>query len=249
MYTYAQTILQLQSQLRQSGGSDADQKYLAGAYALAADLFCGQYRGSGKTFVAHLVGTASILIAHRAPLSVATAGLLHAAYEQGDFGIEFLGRHPDGRPEVTRIIGSEAEQLVHAYSRLPWMEATIRSLVEEPAPESSSARNLVLIRLANELEDHLDLSIHFCGDAAQRLERLHDLGSTIVSLARKLGHAELAHELELTFVECRSANLPAMLRGGHGGAFLQMPRSCTRRFDRTLRNFVGRRLPCHAKRT
>ena len=36
MHRYAQTNLQLQSQLRGSGYSDEDQEYLAGAYRLAA---------------------------------------------------------------------------------------------------------------------------------------------------------------------------------------------------------------------
>lgn len=248
MHRYAQTNLQLQSQLRGSGYSDEDQEYLAGAYRLAADLFSGQYRGSGKTFVAHLVGTASILVAHRAPLPVAAAGLLHAAYEQGDFGVGFLGRHPNGRPEVARVIGSEAEALVLAYSRLPWKDSTIRLLEETAVPESRGDRDVLLIRLANALEDHLDLGIHFCRDAVKRLERLNHLGSTMVNLARKLGHAALADELELTFAECQSEGVPAALRGWGGGSFLQMPRSCTRRFDRSLRDFVGRRLPFRARR-
>jgi (p)ppGpp synthase/HD superfamily hydrolase len=245
---YAQTILQLHSQLRQLGASDEDQKYLAAAYYLAAELFSGQYRGSGKTFVAHLIGTASILIAHRAPLAVTAAGLLHAAYESGDFGVGFLGRYPDGRIEVARIIGTEAEDLAFAYSRLAWEDASIRTLAETPMPKSSRDRNVLLIRLANELEIHLDLGIHFSRNPVQQLERLNDYGSTMVNLARELGHAKLADELEQTFAECRSADFPAELSWQKPGTFLQIPRSCTRRFDRTLRSFVGRRLPFRAKR-
>jgi len=32
------------------------------SYELAMTLFTGRFRGSGKTFIAHLVGTASILV-------------------------------------------------------------------------------------------------------------------------------------------------------------------------------------------
>ena len=100
---YAQTNLQLHAQLLDLGCSIEDREYLAAGYRLAADLFSGQYRGSGKPFVAHLVGTASILAATKASATVVAAGLLHAAYDQGDFGLGLLGRHPNKRRELIEM--------------------------------------------------------------------------------------------------------------------------------------------------
>ena len=56
----AQTNLQLQRQLELAGWSLHDRERVGNTYTLAAQLFSGRYRTSGKTFLAHLCGTASI---------------------------------------------------------------------------------------------------------------------------------------------------------------------------------------------
>jgi (p)ppGpp synthase/HD superfamily hydrolase len=56
----AQTNLQLDRQLDRVGWPVDDRVRVAAAYDLAARLFTGQYRPNGKTFVAHVCGTASI---------------------------------------------------------------------------------------------------------------------------------------------------------------------------------------------
>ena len=72
--------------MRKAGYSTEDQLYIAKAYELSMALFTGQFRGTGKTFTAHLVGTASILVSLQMPLPLIAAALLHAVYLQGDFG-------------------------------------------------------------------------------------------------------------------------------------------------------------------
>jgi hypothetical protein len=61
MYPFAQTNLQLFHQLRNAGYDEADLVCIHQAYQLACQVFTGFFRGSGKPFIAHLVGTASIL--------------------------------------------------------------------------------------------------------------------------------------------------------------------------------------------
>ena len=86
MHSYAQTNIQLFNQLRHGGYSNTELSLVRDAYELAMDLFTGRYQPSGKPFVAHVVGTASILASLRLSAQVVAAGLLHNVYEQGDFG-------------------------------------------------------------------------------------------------------------------------------------------------------------------
>ncbi len=71
-------------------------------YSLAMHLFTARYRPSGKTFIAHVVGVASILAAHVGSIDLIRAGLPHSAHSEGDFG--GVGTAAAGRP-----IGSAAE--------------------------------------------------------------------------------------------------------------------------------------------
>src|SRR5688572_20530292 len=77
VHSYAQTNIQLFNQLRGDGYSKADLGLVRDAYELAMLLFSGRFQPSGKSFIAHVVGTASILAWHRLPAPVVAAGLLH----------------------------------------------------------------------------------------------------------------------------------------------------------------------------
>jgi (p)ppGpp synthase/HD superfamily hydrolase len=78
MFPYAQTNIQLYRQLDAEGYAAADVETVARAHEVALRLFPGIYRGSGKPFIAHLVGTASVLVSLRARNPVVITGLLHA---------------------------------------------------------------------------------------------------------------------------------------------------------------------------
>src|SRR5262249_6068970 len=118
--TCAQTNLQLYGQLLALGHASADVAAGAEAYELAMRLLAGCFRGSGKPFLAHAVGTASVLGSVRARVPVVSAGLLHAAYTLGEFGNGWRGASPAKRAEVRRAVGSEVEELVTRYTELEW---------------------------------------------------------------------------------------------------------------------------------
>src|SRR5207247_3257336 len=86
MYPYAQTNLQLYNQLGGAGFSVADLGLVRVAYELATVLFAGRFQPSGKSFIAHVVGTASILASLRLPARVVAAGRLHHVFVNGVFG-------------------------------------------------------------------------------------------------------------------------------------------------------------------
>ncbi|MGB5708108.1 MAG: hypothetical protein WBM41_14910 [Arenicellales bacterium] len=79
MIDVAQTNLQLYNRLQELDYSHQALGDLRDTYDLARELFSGLYRPSGKTFIAHLVGTASILAECRVSIEVIKAGLMHAA--------------------------------------------------------------------------------------------------------------------------------------------------------------------------
>jgi len=79
--------------------------------------------------------------------------------------------------------------------------------LREKLPDLDSGdRDVVLMRLANELDDHLDLGILFYADAERRLQLLEPLAVS-VDLARDLGYRRLADALAEAFAACRAAKM------------------------------------------
>jgi hypothetical protein len=197
--TVAQTNLALYKQMHDAGyGGDA-LTYIRDCYEFASTLFAGHARATGKPFLAHLVGTASVLVSLRAAPEIVAAGLLHAAYEQGDFG---LTRWRDRRDKVKRAIGTGAEGFVHQYEKLGWRPPTIEALRNRFADLSPVERTLVLMRLANELDDNLDLAMNYCHAAKGGLRDYRD---TFVEMARGLGQPALAAALDRVYREAAEA--------------------------------------------
>src|SRR5271166_5254308 len=108
----AQTITKLLLQIQLSGGSDELLRTVLQDYELAMRLFTGSYSGSGKTTIAHLVGTASILHEVHAPTAVVAAGLLHSAYMTGDFGDGYSRITRTKRERLKSAVGSAVEEYV-----------------------------------------------------------------------------------------------------------------------------------------
>src|SRR5689334_15793117 len=113
----AQTNLQLYNQLTAGGWSERDVARVRDAYVFACELFSGMVRPNGKQMVSHLVGTASALAAVDERPALVTAGLLHAAYDLGEFGDGTRGIKDVKRDAMVGAVGAEVEALVAAYSR------------------------------------------------------------------------------------------------------------------------------------
>src|SRR5690349_6606442 len=131
MHSCAQTNIQLFNQLRQDAYSDGDLKLVRHAYELAMVLFSGRFQPSGKCFIAHVIGTASILAWLRLPAPVVAAGLLHNAYGNGDFGDGRKGPTRSRRRRIRESLGPEVETYVAKFSALYW-ERDIRSARHNP---------------------------------------------------------------------------------------------------------------------
>ena len=211
MHSYAQTNLQLFNQLCCEGYSSDELKCVANAYKLVVCLFTGQFRPSGKSFIEHLIGTASILGHYRATGNVVAAGLLHATYSHGDFGgFEPKGISDAKRKQVTQIVGKDVEEYVAKYEGLYWRGHTISSIYHRLDNLDPVDRDTLLIRLANELEEHLDLGLLYCGDSKHQHYVNHD-SALITAMAEKLGFPALAVELETAFQNSALSKVPGEL--------------------------------------
>jgi len=105
------------------------------------------------------VGTASVLVSLRARNPVVIPGLLHAVYTHGEFGHGWTGMSDAKRATIRQEVGEEIEDLIARYTRLTWMPNTIPGIRARLDAMSPLERDVLLVRLANELEDHLDLGI------------------------------------------------------------------------------------------
>jgi (p)ppGpp synthase/HD superfamily hydrolase len=233
MPTYAQTNIQLFNQLQREKYCADDLKAVFSAYELAASLMTGRFRASGKTFIAHLVGTASILASLKAPGSLVVAGLLHAAYPAGDFGDGRPGVSAAKRERVRSVIGEQAEEYVRRYDSLGWTDQTVRSVLFGLENMSPIDRDVVLMRLANELEEFLDLGVHYCGEQRRLGSSAGGRCRLMVELAGRLGYPNLAEEMARIIEESASATVAPELLAPHArnSSFLVAPESLQRLKD------------------
>jgi len=220
LINYAQTNIQLFNQLHRAQYSEADLSYICNAYQFALQIFTGRFRASGKPFLSHLVGTASILASVHAPIRVIAAGLLHAAYIYGEYEAEEKGMTDAKRKQVQRAIGVETEELIAGYTLLKWNKNTIPAIHDRLDTLDPTERQILLIRLANELEDHLDHGVLYCGNAQQRREYICSSLYLSVEIAHKLGFPSLASALEYNFRDTCSVEIPAAIRTSRNSSFL-----------------------------
>jgi (p)ppGpp synthase/HD superfamily hydrolase len=237
--SYAQTNLQLYAELRAAEYSAAHIDCIRAAYELAMALFTGRYRGSGKPFLAHLVGTASILASMHVRAPVVAAGLLHAAYTQGDFGNGWSGASPEKRERLRVAVGAEVEDLIGRYRSLRWHSLTIPEIHDGLEALGPPEREVLLVRLANELEDHLDLGVLYCADAGRRRDHVRASLILCVDMAKRLGFPQLADALARAFRETLSADVPMALRREDSSSFVVAPASYRLRWPVRLRRLLA----------
>lgn len=180
---YAQTNIQLFNQLQREGYSKVELGLIRDAYELARQLYSGFFILSGRTQIAHVVGTASILGSLHAPAEAVAAGLIHNVYENGDFGDGRGGFSDARRQQICQVVGIEVEEYVY---RFPSAKRAVKSSCRRPHPQTLSAicgkadtldpmdRQVLLLVLADRLDHRRNLEYmkqndHFRGEIAEQL--------------------------------------------------------------------------------
>jgi len=242
VFEFAQTNLQLRRQMDAQGYNKDAINSVDEAYRLAALLFSAQYRNSGKPFIAHLVGTASILASHRASTDTLITGLLHAAYMTGDFGF-----HPGQRSSSRRRawlrerIGTAAEERIASYDRLHWNPQTLADLSQRHNSLDTLTREVLQVRLANTYEDFMDGAMcrktpgkasMYCDTAVQK---------NLLTLADQAEWPQLQELLRTAFQEFNQAQVPVAASGNQPFLPLHLPPSARRRLLPTIEGGLMRR--------
>ena len=240
LHSYAQTNIQLYKQLKSVGYSFEEINHVRKAYDLAKELFSCLYCPSGKTYLAHVVGVGSILGSLRMSSNVVAASLLHDVYKSGDFG---EGWNVDQKKSLVRqTIGLETEHYIEKYQDLEWSRFTISVIQNKITDLTPIEQDILMVRLAHELEGLLDGGILFCPDAESRQQHFRDLGHIHVEMAELLGHPTAAVEFDRAFKEIWEASSIRPL-GSTGvktsfESFRLIPLSYTYGFFAAIRNLM-----------
>ena len=239
MRIFAQTNIQLLNQLRRLDYSENEMLLVHQGYTLAMQIFSGQYRPSGKPFICHLVGTASILADQRASIELVAAGLLHAAYTYGEFGSGYKSNSAAKRDQVRRSIGEKAEELVSKYAQYAWDRQVVLVLPDQDFDQLTDiSRGVLLLRLANELEEHLDLGAVYCDDAERRKQAIDSYLVKLVDVAHKLHYDDLGSLFRDAFHECMSENVGGFPKIGTQASFSLAPLSYRLRLGARINTFI-----------
>jgi hypothetical protein len=146
----SQTNLELYSQAITLGWSREQCRELADAYLFALRQVFPLARGSGKPFISHLVGTASLVMESGSPFHWVIGALLHALYQRR---IPFQGglTPQERRPLLADRFGTEVDDLVHRYTAFE--SEQLGRLMRDDGGEQTDQSDVLTIRLADELED------------------------------------------------------------------------------------------------
>ncbi len=139
------------------------------------------------------------------------AGLLHAAYSRGIGGNREKGIWEAQRQKLLHAVGSEVEEYVARYTQHKWNKHTIPIIRDSLDSLEPIDRDVLLIRLANELEEYLDFGLLYCTEVKQKKYSNHS-DRLVVEIAEKLGFPSLATELATVQREIALAEIPVELR-------------------------------------
>ena len=229
----AQSIVDLFEQLQAQSFAGSELAQARRTYGLAMSLFSGWMHPSGKPYVAHCTGTASALAALGAPIDLVNAGLVHAAYSWGDFGAWTLFL-PLKRRYLRKCLGARLEAYVHRFFTQPWKAETIAQLGQHADELSAIDRELVLLQLANALDNLRSLASGYANDAERRRVEWSRVGPPLIEVAEKLGYPQLARAFSVALDETlHGPQLPGIRWQLRGVAHLP-PQSAKQRLSRTV---------------
>jgi GT2 family glycosyltransferase len=143
------------------GYGDDDLALLSDAYHLAHLLMDGGYRPCGRPFIAHLTGTAGVLIRYGFRTPIVAAGLLHAAYTHSP-------AHAAGAQAALAAVcatlggrDSVLERRVRAYTLSG--TGTAGAALAPAAALTVGEAEIVAIEAANEVDMHLAGEFRYSG--------------------------------------------------------------------------------------
>ncbi len=211
MKYYAITFPQLIGQAMELKLGDQDIARLRTGYDLAERMADGLYRSQGCAFINHLVRTSSIVIAHGGSMNQALAAMLHSAYMLDCFvHSRRRGFKPKDRTYLSETVGAEVEEIIWEYHQIGWGDReSIAAHIENLPSYSAAMKSVLFARLANELEDYLDLAVQYRPGYAYR-NRIASFGGLCIELASRIGAPDLGQALKEAYDAALSQQIPAI---------------------------------------
>jgi acyl carrier protein len=153
----AQTNLDLYQQMFDNNYSGDEICLVNSAYLFTLGKVFSLVRGSGKPFICHLIGTASLLIEAKAPVDIVLAGLMHANYQNRVPFDNYLAI-PKRREIVESMFGSKIDSIIFDYTTLQDL-----AISEIKLDDSEIGKAKLLIYMADNLEDLVGNSLFMHG--------------------------------------------------------------------------------------
>jgi hypothetical protein len=223
---FAQTKVQLFNQLQRDAYQEADVRLVLKAFEFGQEIFSGRFQYCGKPFLAHGIGTASILSSLRASAEMVAAGLIHNAYSFGDFGYRFLGSVSPKRQYVQKRIGPNVERYLSRFLPFSIAPNTLWRIYENYDSYGEFDRQLLLLSLAENLEKYQNGEPLYRASLQNVREFLSNQGHLLIELSERLHAPFLAEHYSKCISEVLRLTLPEELRQAmHEGSFFVSPRS------------------------
>ncbi len=244
MNRFAQNYPQLMNQAMDAGYSRHQLTELGQAFRFALDFTDGVYRAQGVPLINHVTSTASIVMAEKQEPELVMIALLHAAYVIHLFDDSTRSHNlVSRRQEIRTRFGHTVEDLLYRYGTMEWYEISkIRKYLDEIDRLEPETRALLTIRLANELDDHLDDAMDFAAEKRGARTRPEFL-ALCRDLARALQLDTIADELDR--LTTRNTRTFDALRWPHGQGFELR----TRPWEMPLTEKIWRKLSYLARNT
>jgi hypothetical protein len=206
------------------GRGEPDIVRLRAGHDLAERMADGLYRSQGCAFINHLVRTSSIVMAHGGSVDETLAAMLHSAYMLDCFERSRRRSYrARDRAGLAVGIGGQVEAIVWEYHRLGWgRRDDIAAHLHQLPTYAPVRRSALLVRLANELEDYLDLAVLYRPGYSYQ-NRIASMGPLCIEMAGQIGVPTLGQELHEAYQATLSARIPAAAVRGHINAY-ELPR-------------------------
>lgn len=153
----AQTNLELCLQMEEMGYATNDIEAVHNAYMFNIDKIFSMFRGSGKPFINHLVGVASIMVSGKQSVPMIQAALMHALYQNRvDFGQ--LNTIDEKRETLRKAFGSEVDDLIWRYTQFEMV-----AIEQINLDDLAQLKEVLILRIADEVEDLTSFGLMFHG--------------------------------------------------------------------------------------
>jgi (p)ppGpp synthase/HD superfamily hydrolase len=242
MREYAITYQQLVRQASLQGFSDSDLARLKTGYSLAMRLTDGLYRKQMVPFICHLVRTSSIVMHETRETTPILASMLHAVFFLHVFADStYRGPRSADRRFLRRELGEEVDRLIEDYSQFGFGETEAAFWASTTNELDARMRRLLMMRLADELEDHLDAAEAFVPLGKFRPGDT-EYGKSYIALAHRLGMQMLASDFQEALEMNHAVRLPREVLSTHSSSFELRNRLWTANTVERLGGWLRRRM-------